>query len=119
MKRIILYIATLLLVFVSLFTGGCDFIGEIFGGDSDTVHTKSYEPITGKFYLYEANDARITSTNTYFDINGTKGNFTLKYYENGVLKKEGEFQKIVTYTDKIGYWTDNLHFNVKCGDSYP
>ena len=60
----------------------------------------------------------MTYANTYFDIDGSKGNFTLKYYENGVLKKEGQFQRIVTRPEKVGKFADNLHFNVKCGDSY-
>ncbi len=119
MKKFI-KLLTIIIVALSFSTMiGCDLLGDIFGKNNDNVHTSSYDKITGKFYLYETTDNRITPTsNTYFDIDGSKGNFSLKYYENGVLKKQGEFQKVVTRTDKIGYWTDNLHFNVKCGDSY-
>ena len=104
-----------LIIVSSLVLSGCG-LSEIFQGDTDTIHVSSYEPITGKFVLYEAEDKRQTYTDTYFDINGSKGNFTLKYYENGLLKKEGIFQRIITYPDKIGKIADNLHFNVKCGD---
>ena len=96
---------------------GCG-LSELFGGDTDTIHKSSYEPITGKFILYDAEDKRVTYTDTYFEIDGSKENFTMKYYENGTLKKEGKFQKIVTYKEKIGKFQDNLHFNVKCGSSY-
>ncbi len=115
-KSLILYL-TLLLLFVSFMLTGCDVISGIFGGSSDGAYTNSYEAITGKFYLYEAADKRAAYTDTYFDINGSAGSFSLKYYENGVLKKEGEFQKIVTRTDRVGYCTDNLHFNLKCKDN--
>ncbi len=108
----------LLLIIVPLFTlTGCG-ISEIFAGDTDTIHKSSFEPITGKFVLREQEDERVAYTNTYFDIDGSKGNFTLKYYENGALKKEGKFQRIVTYQEKIGKVVDNLHFNVKCGNDY-
>lgn len=114
MKKAISMFFLTLIVLSSLILSGCGLLG----GDSDNVHTGGYPPITGKFYLYEAADERVSCTDTYFDIDGTEGNFTLKYYENGVLKKEGVFQKIVTRTDRIGYWSDNLHFNLKCGDGY-
>ena len=118
MKKYINLFLIFLTVLSSCMLISCDALSGIMGGDSDKIHTNSYEPITGKFYLYEAADERVTCTDTYFDINGTKGNFSLKYYENGVLKKEGIFKKVVTYTDRVGYWSDNLHFNVKCGDTY-
>lgn len=94
---------------------GCG-LSELFGGDTDTVHKSSYEPITGKFILHDWIDTRFEYHDTYFDLSGVSGNFTLKYYENGVLKREGVFQKIVTYENKIGSSDDNLHFNVKCGN---
>ena len=107
----------MLLVFSSsLLLAGCGIFGGM--GGNDGIHTDSYEPITGKFYLYEAADERVSCADTYFDINGAKGNFSLKYYENGVLKKEGVFQKIITHEDRIGYYTDNLHLNLKCAGSY-
>ena len=105
----------LLLSLSSFLLTGCG-LSELFGGDTDTIHKSSYEPITGKFVLYDALDKRVAYTDTYFDIDGSKGNFTLKYYENGELKKEGQFQRIVTYEDKIGKIDDNLHFNIKVGD---
>ena len=112
MKKFINLI-TIILIILSTFTfASCDFISDLFGGGSDDVFTKEYEPITGKFYLYEAYDERINEENTYFDIDGSKGNFSLKYYENGILKKQGEFQKIVIDEEKIGYRSDNLHFNI-------
>lgn len=109
MKRITKLIF-LPLIAVSL--SSCDLIEEIFGGDTDTIHKKSFEPITGKFYLYEALDKRYEYHDTYFDINGSQGNFSLKYYENGELKKQGSMNRIVTHEDEIGKWMDNLHFNV-------
>lgn len=42
----------------------------------------------------------------------------MKYYEDGVLKKEGVFQRVVTHEEKIGKIQDDLHFNIKCGDTY-
>ena len=109
----------IILIVLSMFTlSSCGLFSEIFGGDGDGVYTKEYEAITGKFYLYESADERISVGETYFDIDGSKGDFSLKYYENGALKKQGEFKKVVAREDKVGYWTDNLHFNIKCGDSY-
>ena len=91
-------------------------INDLIGGDTDTIHKSSYEPITGKYNLYEAADKRYTYTDTYFEIDGSKSNFSLKYYENGKLKREGAIQRLVTYTDSIGKWCNNLHFNVKVGN---
>ncbi len=108
-----------LIPIISLFClTSCDFLEEIFGGDTETTHTKSYEPITGKFVLYKALDSRFTYENTYFQIDGSKDNFNLKYYENGSLKKEGKIAKLVTRKEKIGKWCDNLHFNVNVGKNY-
>ena len=113
MKRLI----AILLCLTALFSlSSCDLIGEIVGGDTDTIHSKSYDPITGKYVLYEAADKRFTYTDTYFEMDGSKGNFSIKYYENGQLKKEGKFAKIVTYTDTVGKWCNNLHFNIKVGN---
>jgi len=92
---------------------GCD----LFGGDTDTIHKKSYEPITGKFVLHESTHSYSNCTDAYFIMDGSQGNFSLKYYENGNLKKEGQFQRVVTRVDKVGTSNDNLHFNVKCADS--
>ena len=99
-------------IFIFMLTS-CD---EIFGGGNDNVHSSSYEPVTGKYYLYEATDKRYKDENTYFDIDGK--NYKLKYYESGTLKKEGAIQKIVTYKDTIGKWCNNLHFNVKVGVNF-
>ncbi|MBE6603948.1 MAG: hypothetical protein IJC95_05560 [Clostridia bacterium] len=118
MKKYIKLFLIFLIVLSFFVLTSCEAMRGIMGNDNDKIHTDSYEPVTGRFYLYEAADERITCTDTYFDIDGSKGNFFLKYYENGVLKKQGEFQKIITYTDRVGYWSDNLHFNIKCGDTY-
>ncbi len=118
MKKFIKLFLVFLISLFSFSLTGCDAISGIFGGNNKNVHTNSYEPITGKFYLYKPADERVTLTDVYFDIDGSKGNFSLKYYENGVLKKQGEFQKVITKTEDVGYLKDNLHFNIKCGDSY-
>ena len=111
MKKLIKLIAVPLLL-ISL--TGCDLLEEIFAKDTDVVHTKSYEPVTGKYLLYEALDKRISDiSNTYFEIDGKA--MSLKYYENGNLKKEGEIQKLLTKKDYIGYYSSVLHFNVKVG----
>ena len=81
--------------------------------DTDEQHLRSYEPITGKFVLHDNLDKRYKYHNTYFEFNGAKGAMTMKYYENGELKSEGQMNKIVTYEDRIGKWCDNLHFNFK------
>ena len=112
MKKIIkLFVVPLLLVSLT----GCDFLDDLFEKEDENNHPKSYEPITGKFVLHDALDKRVTYTDTYFEIDGSKDNFSLKYYENGALKKEGAIVKIVTRQDRIGKWTDNLHLNVKVG----
>lgn len=115
-------LSNLFIIFLSIISSivfvGCDALNGIMGGGNDNTHTSSYEPITGIFRLYEANDGRIDCTDTYFDIDGSKDNFSLKYYENGILKKEGIFKKVIADEEKIGYWSDNLHFNIKCGDVY-
>ena len=117
MKKLLSLILTIILLSASVALVGCDMLGDMLGGsDSDTSHTKEYQPITGKFYLYQSADARIDTSNTYFEIDGSKGNFSLKYYEKGILKKQGVFQKVNTYKEKIGYWCDNLHLNLKCDD---
>ena len=105
----------LILPIIAMSISGCGLFDEIFGEDTDTIHKKSFEPITGKFVLYENADKRYEYHDTYFDINGSKGNFSLKYYENGELKKQGSLNRIVTYDDKFGKWMDNLHFNVNIG----
>ena len=105
--------------FALLSLTGCDFISDVFGGgDTDTIHKKSYEPITGKFVLYEATDKRLENPNAYFEFDGTKGNFSLKYYENGELKISGIIARLVTRLDDVGYWSDNLHFNIKEGNEH-
>lgn len=91
---------------------GCD----LFEGNKEGQYTKSFDEVTGKYYLYEAADKRFTYTDTYFDIDGSANVFSLKYYENGTLKKEGKIQKIVTKKEYIGKWSNVLHFNVKCGN---
>lgn len=103
-----------LTIFVaSMSLGGCD----LFGGDTDTIHKSSYEPITGKFVLHDSTQNYSACTDAYFVLNGAKGDFSLKYYENGELKREGKFQRVVTRTDRLDKSNDNLHFNVKCGST--
>ncbi len=103
----------LLFPFIATALAGCDFGG----GSSSNIHKKSFEPITGKFVLHDVTDPNDSEQTAYFEIDGSKGNFSLKYYENGALKKEGKFQRIVTYEEKIGKVQDNLHFNIKCENS--
>lgn len=86
--------------------------------DTDEMHYRHYENLTGKFVLYDQLDKRVTYENTYFEFDGSKGTFSMKYYENGELKKEGKFEKIITYKDRIGKWADNLHLNIHVGDHY-
>ena len=94
----------------------CGLFEGLFEQDNDMIHTKSYEPVTGKYVLYDALDKRITDiSNTYFEIDGKK--MSLKYYEHGNLKKEGTIQKLLTRSDYIGYYSDVLHFNVKVGNT--
>ena len=76
-----------LIPLLSLCLTGCGLLESLFEKDTDVIHTKSYEPATGKYVLYEALDKRITDiSNTYFDIDGK--NMTLKYYEHGALKRK-------------------------------
>ena len=96
----------------------CGLLEGLFEGDQEGQYSKEYNEITGKYYLYDHADKRFTYHDTYFDIDGGKGSFSLKYYENGELKKEGKIQKIVTKEDYIGKWANVLHINVKCGDIY-
>ena len=114
MKKISSVLVAVLLFLLCFSYVGCDFLG----GDGDGSYTESYDAITGKFVLYESADKRFTYTDTYFDIDGSEGNFSVRYFENGVLKKQGQFKKIVTRVERIGKWCDNLHFNIKCGDEY-
>lgn len=118
MKKFFTFFLATLYVLLCVSLTGCNLLSGVLGGDNNEVFTKEYEAITGKFVLYKATDERKTYTDTYFEIDGTKGNFSIKYYENGSLKKDGVFQKVVTRIDQVGYWTDNLHFNIKCKDSY-
>ena len=59
------------------------------------------EPITGKFVLHDATDKRLENPNAYFEFDGSKGNFSMKYYENGILKREGRFNRVVTYENYV------------------
>ena len=94
----------------------CDAISEILDGDTKNIHKQSFDAVTGTFVLHEAADKRYECHDTYFVIDGSKGNFSLKYYENGNLKRDGKFQRVVTYEEKIGKKKDNLHFNIKSGN---
>lgn len=120
MKKLVCLLLVLVVGCAPFALAGCDMLGgifgDIFGGGDNDIHTNEYDPITGKFVLYKAADARVDTSNTYFEIDGSKGNFSLKYYQNGLLKKQGVFQKVVAREDKIGYWCDNLHLNIKCDD---
>lgn len=108
MKKIIRLLALPLLITALT---SCD---DIFGGNNSEIHTKSYEAVTGKFVLKEVTDKRVTIGDTYFDIDGSQGNFTLKYYENGTLKKEGKMNRVVTREKYLGEVKDTLHFNINC-----
>ena len=104
--------------FLTIFLASASLSGcDLFGGDTDTIHKSSYEPITGKFVLHESTNNYSSCTDAYFVMDGSKGNFTLKYYENGELKRDGKFQRVVTRTDRMDKSNDNLHFNVKCTNS--
>lgn len=81
--------------------------------DTEEEHLREYEPITGKFVLHDALDKRYEYHDTYFIFDGSRNVKTVKYYENGELKREGQFNKILTYKDRIGKWCDNLHLNIK------
>ena len=116
MKKLVCLLLVLVVGCAPFALAGCDMLGGIFGGGDNDIHTNEYDPITGKFVLYKAADARVDTSNTYFEIDGSKGNFSLKYYQNGLLKKQGVFQKVIAKQDKIGYWCDNLHLNIKCDD---
>ena len=81
--------------------------------DTEEEHLREYEPITGKFVLHDTLDKRYEYHDTYFIFDGSRNVKTVKYYENGELKREGQFNKILTYKDRIGKWCDNLHLNIK------
>jgi len=105
-------------LFMVMPLNSCGLFEGLFETDTDTNHVTSYDKITGKFVLYEAADERYTYKDTYFQFDGSKNQFNMKYYENGKLKHQGEFQKIVTYEDRVGYWCNNLHLNVKVGNEW-
>ena len=100
----------LLIPFATVILAGCYMPWE---QDTDEQHLRSYEPITGKFVLYDNLDKRFEYHDTYFVFDGSKGVMSVKYYENGELKREGNFNKVLTYKDRIGTWSDNLHLNIK------
>ena len=104
----------LLIPLFSFLLTGCDILKDFI--DTDEIHNHSFEAASGKFVLYENADKRYTYTDTYFEIDGSSANFSLKYYENGALKIDGKIQKVVTHEDYIGHWCNNLHFNVKVGN---
>ena len=56
MKKIIRLIVIGLILIISLTS--CDLIGGLMGGDSDNVHTTSFDKITGKYVLYDNIDKR-------------------------------------------------------------
>lgn len=81
--------------------------------DTDVEHFRYCDEITGKFVLHDSLDKRYEYHDTYFEFNGAKGVFSMKYYVNGELKREGKFEKVLTYRERIGSWSNNLHFNVQ------
>ena len=83
--------------------------------DTETEHFREYNAITGKFILHDALDERIDCSDTYFVFDGSKGNFSMKYFEHGVLKREGKFEKILSKTDQIGKWCNNLSLGLNLG----
>ena len=83
--------------------------------DTDVEHFRYYDEITGKFVLHDNLDKRYEYHDTYFEFNGAKGSFNFKYYENGELKKEGKIGKIVSHADRVGSWSNNLHFSLEVG----
>ena len=112
MKKLV---KSLLFPLLALTLTGCPMPWE---KDTDEMHYRYYDGITGKFVLHDQLDNRTTYTNTYFEFDGSKGVFSAKYYENGELKMEGKFEKINTYKDRIGKWANNLHLNIHVGDHY-
>ena len=100
----------LLFPFIAATLTGCPMPWE---KDTDEEHFRYYDEITGKFVLYENLDKRYEYHDTYFEFNGAKGAFKFKYYENGELKKEGKIGKIVSRTERIGSWSNNLHFSLE------
>ena len=104
------------LVIISSFSlSACEMFEEMFVTDNELIHDTHYEPITGKFVLHETLDKRFTYTDTYFEIDGGKGVFSLKYYENGKLKRDAKIARLVTRKEALGKWSDALHFNIKNG----
>ena len=83
--------------------------------DTDEEHYRYFDAITGKFVLHDALDKRVEYHNTYFEFDGSKGNFSMKYYENGELKKEGKFEKILSRRDRFGKWCNNFHLGINLG----
>ena len=114
MKKLV---GLLFLPFLTIGIAGCGLLEDLVGGDTDVIHKNSYEPVTGKFVLREATDKRLENPDAYFEIDGSAGNFSMKYYENGALKREGKFQRVVTRAEDIGKIKDNLHFNIKVGNT--
>ena len=63
------YKSLILIPLLSLCLTGCGLLEGLFEQDNDIIHTKSYEPVTGKYVLYEALDKRINDiSDTYFSI---------------------------------------------------
>lgn len=102
----------LLFPFAASLLSGCVMPWE---KDTETEHFRYYDNITGKFVLHDNIDKRYEYHDTYFEFNGAKGFFNFKYFENGALKKEGKIGKIVSHADRIGSWSNNLHFSLEVG----
>lgn len=102
----------LLFPIIALTLTGCPMPWE---KDTETEHFREYNAITGKFILHDALDERIDCSDTYFVFDGSKGNFSMKYFEHGVLKREGKFEKILSKTDQIGKWCNNLSLGLNLG----
>ena len=107
MKKIL---KLLLLPIASFMLAGCVMPWE---KDTDVEHFRSYEPLTGKFVLYDSLDKRYEYHDTYFVFNGAKGVYSIKYYENGELKTDAKLSKIVTHEDRIGKWCNNLSIGIE------
>ena len=112
MKKLV---KSLLFPIIALTLTGCPMPWE---KDDETNHYRYYDAITGKFVLHDWADKRQDYHDTYFEFDGSKGNFYMKYYENGELKKEGKIAKIISKTDELGKWTNNLHSNVEANSKF-
>lgn len=108
MRKIIKYVATLLLVIGMLALSACDLVGSgAHSKESAIEYAEELDSSTGKWYLLDDNK---TITDTYFEFDGSKDKMTFKYVEDGSEKYAGSYRCVYKANNGNNTYTLNFIF---------